>query len=113
MFMRYFVGPVVDLFKIRAALATLAGYPMREEPIPPAAPTYSPGARGWTDQLIGPPFEIANGDGLMYAPTDVDPYVGQSAQVDSEEIEVPEPIERAALTPAQETWLWAKEHPEI
>ena len=94
--MRYAIGTMTDLTKIRRALKLLAGYP--------------PESQG---ELIGEPWEVSNGNGIMEMPTDADEYLGQSIDVDGVEVFVPNEgqlYERTQLPQAYQDFLYNREN---
>ena len=113
--MRYLTGSMTYLLRVRAGLAKLAGYPVRNMPVPPASPTYYPGALGWSDQLIAEPIETSvAGQGVMDMPSDVDPYLGETTDVDGVEVTVPTADqfkERNQLTAEEEQAVYNRENP--
>jgi hypothetical protein len=114
--MRYVIGTLDAMQKIRAAVDKLAGYPfpIEELPIPPRAETYAPGAVGWMEHLLRDPEDIGNGDGLLYATDEIMPYLGQSADVDGETITVPsndQLMTQDALPQPYQDWLAEREAP--
>ena len=114
--MRYFMGTMDHLQRVFRALDKLAGLPLKVLPSPPAAEEWSEGAFGWTSHLIGPAEEVADGSGLMEAPENVDPYLGQSTEIDGEQVTIPSAsdlLERSQLPPAYETYLYNKENPWV
>lgn len=114
--MRYLVGTLSDLTKVRAALDKLAGmpFPIEAIPSPPRAATYSPGAMGWMEHVLEPPLDVGDGTGILRASDDVLPYVGQSTELDGETVTIPGEeslLERDALSPELRAWLDNYEFP--
>lgn len=116
--MKYTIGPITDLERIRAAVATLAGYPRRVDYGPGTADTYQgPNTHGWMDGVLDIVLEVGDGNGILRMPSpDVDPYLGQSTEVDGQTVTVPaaeELLEREQMPESYQQALHAFENPPI
>lgn len=117
--MRYIHGILADVRAIRRAIDIAAGMPYYLEnfPSPPGNPdpeAYEPGAVGWMEHVLEPVFDMGNGQGLLRAPDDVLPYVGQTVDVDGAPVTIPteaQLLERTALPVDVQAWLYSYENP--
>lgn len=109
--MKYLQGDLAAMLEARAALAKLAGLPRRGTVVggPDYLPqVYSPGAAGWTDQLVPEPIDVGDGTGVLEIHDDAERYAGRTARVGVRIVTIAAPVDEASLQQAARDRLAAR-----
>jgi hypothetical protein len=88
---KYLTDTLTNLADTRAALAKANGLPRRGTVVggPDYLPTvYTPGAAGWTDQLVSEPVDLGDGTGVLEVPPDAEVYAGAKVTVSGKAVTI-------------------------